>query len=78
MKKFLLLLNFVDQFILFYIILYFYYQVASHTLDYSFSSAEPREKDSFGLDTGGRVMLVPANRFQELVASLNEAYTVPS
>jgi len=53
-------------------------KVASHTLDYSFSSAEPREKDSFGLDTGGRMMLIPADRFQELVASLNEAYTVPS
>jgi len=54
------------------------HKVASHTLDYSFSSAEPREKDSFGLDTGGRMMLVPADRFQELIVSLNEAYTVPS
>jgi protein BCP1 len=73
-QKASLILKFVELFVVLTIL----HQVASHTLDYSFSSAEPREKDSFGLDTGGRMMLVPADRFQELIASLNEAYTVPS
>lgn len=50
-------------------------KLASDVVDYSFSSSQPREKDSFGLDTGGRMMLVPAERLPQIVASLDEAYT---
>jgi len=53
-------------------------KVALDTLDYTFTSAEPRDTpDAFGLDTGGRMMLVQADRFQELVESLGVAYSVP-
>ncbi|KAH8101471.1 p21-C-terminal region-binding protein-domain-containing protein [Cristinia sonorae] len=50
---------------------------ATHTIDYSFTTAQPREKDSFGLDLGGRMMLVPADRFAQLVTALNEAFPPP-
>ncbi|GLB36746.1 hypothetical protein LshimejAT787_0310330 [Lyophyllum shimeji] len=45
-----------------------YIKLASvHTVDYQFTNAaEPREKDSFGLDTRGRMMLLPAERFPAL------------
>ncbi|KAE9396536.1 hypothetical protein BT96DRAFT_1021325 [Gymnopus androsaceus JB14] len=38
-----------------------YFQSSTHTLDYPFTSAppEPRDQESFGLDTRGRLMLVP-------------------
>ncbi|CAL1696988.1 unnamed protein product [Somion occarium] len=51
---------------------------ATHTLDYSFTNAQPREQDSFGLDVGGRMMLVPADRLSNLVATLNETFAPPS
>ncbi|KAF5376969.1 hypothetical protein D9615_007236 [Tricholomella constricta] len=52
---------------------------ATHTLDYRFttSPAEPREKDAFGLDTRGRIMLVPADRFPALVLKMAEVYAPP-
>ncbi|KZT22072.1 hypothetical protein NEOLEDRAFT_1120069, partial [Neolentinus lepideus HHB14362 ss-1] len=50
---------------------------ASHILDFTFSNAQPREKDTFGLDTGGRIMLVPASNLTLLIAALNEAYAPP-
>ncbi|ETW87759.1 hypothetical protein HETIRDRAFT_443367 [Heterobasidion irregulare TC 32-1] len=53
-------------------------QVALHTLDYTFTGAPPREKDSFGLDVGGRMMLVPAEQLPGLVARMAEVYAVPS
>ncbi|KAH9949480.1 p21-C-terminal region-binding protein-domain-containing protein [Amylocystis lapponica] len=53
-------------------------RVATHALDYSFTNVQPREKDAFGLDMGGRMMLVPADRLRELVAMLSEAYAAPS
>jgi len=54
--------------------------MSMHTLDYKFTRAppEPREKDSFGLDTRGRMMLLTADRFPELVARITEAYAPPS
>jgi protein BCP1 len=51
-------------------------QVSSHTHDYPLTTTQPREKDAFGLDTAGRMMLVPAERFLELVESLGEVYAV--
>jgi protein BCP1 len=47
-----------------------------HTQSYDFDSAAPREKDSFGLDTGGRIMLVEAGRFGELVTLMAEKYMI--
>ncbi|KNZ71530.1 Protein bcp1 [Termitomyces sp. J132] len=44
-----------------------------HSVDYRFKvDSEPREKDSFGLDTRGRIMLVPGERFPELIAKMSE------
>ncbi|EGN92707.1 hypothetical protein SERLA73DRAFT_65334, partial [Serpula lacrymans var. lacrymans S7.3] len=51
--------------------------MASHSVDYAFTNSQPREKESFGLDTGGRMMLVPASRLQELVDTLANVYKVP-
>lgn len=51
-------------------------QLSAYTLDYPYTSTppEPREKDAFGLETAGRLMLVPADRFEELVNTLGEVY----
>ncbi|KIK65956.1 hypothetical protein GYMLUDRAFT_38423 [Collybiopsis luxurians FD-317 M1] len=53
-------------------------QAASHTIDYAFTTApsEPRDSESFGLDTRGRLMLVPFEHFEGLVKGMNEAYAV--
>jgi protein BCP1 len=53
-------------------------QFAIHSVDYAFTTAptEPRDKDSFGLDTRGRMMLVPADRFPQLVNKMSEVYAV--
>ncbi|KAG8900347.1 hypothetical protein FRB99_006105 [Tulasnella sp. 403] len=52
---------------------------ASHTLDYEFTNRQPREgEDAFGLDVAGRMMVVPASKFSELVQALGEAFPVPS
>ncbi|KAI0757551.1 p21-C-terminal region-binding protein-domain-containing protein [Daedaleopsis nitida] len=51
---------------------------ASHTVDYTFTHTQPREADAFGVDTGGRMMLVPAGRLREVAAALAEAYPQPS
>ncbi|EIN13287.1 hypothetical protein PUNSTDRAFT_94301 [Punctularia strigosozonata HHB-11173 SS5] len=50
---------------------------ATHAIDYSFTNAQPRDEEAFGLDTGGRMMLVPSDRFQELIAAINREYAVP-
>jgi protein BCP1 len=52
-------------------------QLSSHTHSYTFTSSKPREKDSFGLDTGGRMMLVEAGRLPELIGMMAEKYVVP-
>jgi protein BCP1 len=50
-------------------------QHALHSLSYPFSaSPEPREPDAFGLDVRGRLMLVDASRWEELVAKMAEVY----
>ncbi|KAI0656746.1 p21-C-terminal region-binding protein-domain-containing protein [Cubamyces menziesii] len=51
---------------------------ATHTLDYTFTHAQPREADSFGLDTGGRMMLIPATRLRDIATALAEAFPQPS
>ncbi|KAF9466937.1 p21-C-terminal region-binding protein-domain-containing protein [Collybia nuda] len=53
-------------------------KVSIHSLDYTFTTAstEPREKDAFGVENRGRMMLVPAERFLDLVATMSEVYAV--
>ncbi|CDO71738.1 hypothetical protein BN946_scf184920.g22 [Trametes cinnabarina] len=53
-------------------------QFATHTLDYNFTHAQPRGEDAFGLDTGGRMMLIPANRLRDMAVALAEAFPPPS
>jgi len=53
-------------------------KIALHSLDYAFTHSQPREEDAFGLDMGGRMMLLPATRLSQLVATLTEAYSPPS
>ncbi|EIW86231.1 hypothetical protein CONPUDRAFT_133729 [Coniophora puteana RWD-64-598 SS2] len=52
-------------------------QAASHALDYALTHALPRDKDAFGLDVAGRMMLVPADRLQALVDTMSEVYRPP-
>jgi len=52
-------------------------QLASHTHHYPYSSQQqqqPRDKESFGLDTRGRIMLVPGEKLGELVRGLGERF----
>jgi len=51
---------------------------ASHIFDYSFTSSQPREQDSFGLDTGGRVMIIPSEKLPQIVSTLNETFAPSS
>ncbi|KAF8634100.1 hypothetical protein AX15_001068 [Amanita polypyramis BW_CC] len=53
-------------------------QVADCTMDYKFDKMPegPREKDAFGLDTRGRLMLVRAGKFEDLVKRMSEVYGV--
>ncbi|KAI0063090.1 hypothetical protein BV25DRAFT_1802701 [Artomyces pyxidatus] len=50
---------------------------ALHSLDYQLSNAPPRDKESFGLEQGGRLILVPANKLLEFIATISEAYATP-
>ncbi|KAH7884050.1 p21-C-terminal region-binding protein-domain-containing protein [Phlebopus sp. FC_14] len=50
---------------------------ATHTLTYSYTNAPPRDKESVGLDIAGRVMLVPADRFEGLVRTMGDMFAVP-
>ncbi|KAL1741334.1 BCP1 family [Schizophyllum fasciatum] len=49
-------------------------EFATHVADYPFARAEPRDRESFGLDTRGRLMLVPAERFVDMVRKMGETY----
>jgi hypothetical protein len=49
-------------------------QVSVHTIDYSFTQAAPRDKESFGLDTGGRMMLVAADKLATFAETISRAY----
>lgn len=55
-------------------------QFALFSIDYTFNAAVPgpRDKESFGLDNRGRMMLVPIEKLPELVAKMNEIYGVSS
>ena len=48
---------------------------ATNKVTYSFNgSAEPREKDEFGLDTRGRLILVTADGLGDVVRRIAEEY----
>lgn len=56
-------------------------RAAAYTADYAFSKKkgdleqeEKRDKESFGLDTRGRLMLVSAERFVDMVKEMGERY----
>ncbi|ESK85514.1 hypothetical protein Moror_10076 [Moniliophthora roreri MCA 2997] len=53
-------------------------KTSTHSIEYKFNSAppEPRDNESFGLDTRGRMMLVPISRFEDLVTQMSLAYAV--
>ncbi|KAF8499001.1 p21-C-terminal region-binding protein-domain-containing protein [Russula emetica] len=53
-------------------------EVASHSLDFSLSNTLPREKESFGLEQGGRLMLFDAQMLPKLVSNLAAAFPQPS
>ena len=54
-------------------------QHASYTLDYSLSKSSQgsNEGDSFALDVGGRMMLVPAEKFPAMVEEMSTAFAAP-
>ena len=47
-------------------------------MDFPYSNTEPRDKESFGLDMGCRMMLVPAEKMPNLVDALADAFPAPS
>ncbi|KAI5120873.1 hypothetical protein M0805_008245 [Coniferiporia weirii] len=49
---------------------------ATYTLDYPLTTQVPRDEDSFGLDMGGRMMLVSAESFQPMIDEMIAAYAV--
>ncbi|KAI0044874.1 hypothetical protein FA95DRAFT_1561711 [Auriscalpium vulgare] len=51
---------------------------ATHWLDYKLSNAPPRDKESFGLEQGGRLILLPAEKLPEYIATIGEAFAAPS
>jgi protein BCP1 len=51
-----------------------YSKLSSNSLDYDLSNASPRDKDSFGIQQGGRLMLFPASHLPQLVANLAAAF----
>ncbi|EPS98118.1 hypothetical protein FOMPIDRAFT_1051865 [Fomitopsis schrenkii] len=53
-------------------------KLALHSLDYNFTSTQPRGENAFGLDMGGRMMLIPATRLRDLVAVLQQIYAPPT
>ncbi|KAG1829414.1 p21-C-terminal region-binding protein-domain-containing protein [Suillus variegatus] len=50
---------------------------ASHHLIFPYSNAQPRNAESFGLDTAGRLMLVPAAQLTELARVLGDVFQPP-
>ncbi|KAI0005314.1 p21-C-terminal region-binding protein-domain-containing protein [Russula compacta] len=50
------------------------HELASHSVNYSLSNMLPREKESFGLEQGGRLMLLPAHKLPQLVLNLTAAF----
>ncbi|KAI0271718.1 p21-C-terminal region-binding protein-domain-containing protein [Gloeopeniophorella convolvens] len=53
-------------------------QLASYSLDYPLTHAVPRDKESFGLEQGGRLMLISADKLPQLVQNLTTTFPQPS
>jgi protein BCP1 len=53
-------------------------KLASHSLDYTLSNTLPREKETFGLEQGGRLMLLPSANLGQLLLNLSATFTQPS
>jgi protein BCP1 len=49
-------------------------KLASHSFDFSLSNALPREKESFGLEQGGRLILLPADKLPQLISNLADEF----
>lgn len=52
-----------------------------YTIDYDLTSrpqGDDRSAESFGLDVGGRLMVVTAERFPALVSAIADSYGVQS
>jgi protein BCP1 len=47
------------------------------SLDFDFSHQYPREKDSFGHDLGGRIMLVSKDRLLRIVQNMQAMFPPP-
>jgi len=52
-------------------------ELASHSLDFAFSNMLPREKESFGIEQGNRLILLPASKLPQLVLNLSDAFPQP-
>jgi protein BCP1 len=52
------------------------FQFASHTHDFRFTRAQPREKDAFGLDVRARMMVVPSENFTQMVQTMQAEFGV--
>ncbi|KAI0294760.1 p21-C-terminal region-binding protein-domain-containing protein [Russula brevipes] len=53
-------------------------QLASHSLDYTLSNTLPREEETFRLEQGGRLMLLPSANLGQLLLNLSATFTQPS
>jgi protein BCP1 len=53
-------------------------KLASYSLNYPLSNTLPREKESFGLEQGGRIMLLTVDQLPRLVSNLATKFPQPS
>jgi len=49
-------------------------ELSSHSHDFLLSNALPRDKESFGLEQGGRLILLPADKLPQLISNLATAF----
>jgi protein BCP1 len=54
-----------------------FWQFATHTLDFDYSHQEPRDRDSFGTDVAGRMMLIPSAKLDQMVQAMTAKFPVP-
>jgi protein BCP1 len=53
-------------------------KLASYSLNYPLSNSLPREKESFGLEQGGCIMLLTADQLPQLISNLATTFPQPS
>jgi len=49
-------------------------QASTHFIHYQFTDAQPREADSFGLDTRGCLMFVSADKLPHIISDIQQRY----